>query len=76
MRIRHKKLSSNFSKRCVHEITALHTSFSEAGNIVVNKKCEKCGQVLYNYIFEPSIIEKFDNKHGWVRVKDSMMEGS
>ena len=72
MRIRHKKLSSNFSKQCIHETTALHTSFSEAGNIVVNRACEVCGQVLYNYIFEPSTIEHFDDEHGWIRIKDTL----
>lgn len=60
-------VSNRFNHICKH--TELYTKFvlSDAGNLVVNKKCKNCNQVIYNYIYCPDIVEHFDSTKGWIQ---------
>lgn len=60
-------VSNKFNSICNHDELTTTFALSDAGNLVVNRKCKNCNHVIYNYIYRPDIVEHFDSKKGWIQ---------
>ena len=58
----HKNYNFLLERICKHDLVYTDDfKLSDAGNLVVNRKCAICDKVLENFIFRPDVVEKYEN---------------